>query len=205
MRRSPWTFRLLSMQQRADSLIDRRQYVEARDLLLQALGEAQRRGVESAHLRWLLVFALDGAGDERGALVELEKAIALDPLARRFHDTLDQFTAGLRRELADPEIPPDDPRVPVRYDLLLRCGAADAPSHLAMARYCERTGDLARARRLLDSLVALDPFDHGAWALLESVARGQGDEELAKRAAVEAAATRVRPPAPFAIAGTAEC
>jgi hypothetical protein len=95
-----------------------------------------------------------------------------------------------------------DPSTPRLYDLLSRTGEADLPSHVAMARWCAVTGDLARAGKLADALVTLFPGDPQAWRCKGEVARAAGDAATADECNAEAA-MRGSAPAPFAVPGVA--
>lgn len=203
MRRTTWVLKQLSAQVQAQELMDGQEHEKARDLLLELLVELERAGVAGGHVHWMLCITFDHLGDLPMALYHVEKAVAVDPLSVPFHRSFDIITSRLLSVLTDGDRAVDDPSTPKLYELLVRSGEADSAAHLVMARYCASSGDTARALRLLESLVSLDPLHHGAWELLAEVAGAEGMTELAERAGVEAAATLDQGPGSMASAGGA--
>jgi tetratricopeptide (TPR) repeat protein len=184
--------------------LDERQDAQTSERLLrEVVAEAQRVGVASAYVLWVLAGALDRQGKLEMAFDELRKALEADPLAMPLRSSFHDVAARLRAALSDPSRAEDDADVPRLYTLLAEAGEADLDAHLTMVRFAVATAQLDRARSLAEAVTTLFPAAREAWEALARVARAQGDVARATKADAEAAVAGVRPPL-FAVTGKAE-
>jgi tetratricopeptide (TPR) repeat protein len=175
---------------------------EALKLYQGVLESCRGAGIESGFLFWNLAITADNSGRLEEAFEYIERALGTDPLAQPFLNSFEIIVGRIRAALADESRAVDDPSTPRLYDLLSGAGEADVPSHVAMARWCAASGDLARAAKLADALVTLFPGDPLAWRCKADVARVSGDSATADECAAEAA-VRGSAPTPFAVPGMA--
>lgn len=183
--------------------LEREDRSAALDVYRAVQAEADRLGVESAYLRWLVAMLLDEKGELEMAWKEFEKALAADPLALPVRRSFEVVAGRVRAALVAPGRDPADEATPRLYGLLVRAGEADLGAHLAMARWELATGRVAEARERTQAAVKLYPASREAWALLAQVARAQGDELAAAGADLEAASARVQEPL-FGVLGQAK-
>ena len=174
----------------------------AEKLFREVVAEAQRLGVTSAYVHYVLAGALDRLGNLEMAFDELKKAVKADPLALPVRHSFEDVAARLRAALADPARAPEDADVPRLYGLLVEAGKADLESHLAMVRFAVATAQLERARVLAEALTTLFPAAREAWEALARVARAQGDLARATAAEAEAGLVGIQPPL-FGVEGKA--
>ncbi|MBI5542426.1 MAG: tetratricopeptide repeat protein [Deltaproteobacteria bacterium] len=172
---------------RVQEYIDKDEFEEAKELLERVRSWCSRHKIRSAHVSWLLAIVCDYLDDLPAAVGHVEDALEVDPVSPSFHRSFEIVTERIRRALCDEHRKPDDPETPRLYELLLRLGEADVPSHLAMARFHVRQGDSSAAFRVLDAVTVLSPGHRDAWLLKAVVARSLGEEELAREADLEAA------------------
>jgi|GEM_PF-385169 len=174
----------------------------AESFFREVVSEAQRLGVVSAYVHYVLAGALDRMGKLEMAFDELKKALQADPLALPVRHAFQDVAARLRAALADPTRAADDPEVPRLYTLLVEAGEADLDAHLTMVRFAVATAQLDRARTLAEAVTILFPTAREAWEALARVARAQGDVARATTADAEVALVGVRAPL-FAVVGKA--
>lgn len=151
------------------------------------LAEAQRLGIESAYLRWVVATTHDDMGALEMAWEELEKSMAADPLSLPARRSFEIIANRVRAALSAPGREVGDPSTPRLYGLLVRAGEADLGAHVAMARYQLAVGRAAEARDLARAVTRLFPAAREGWVLLAAVARAQGDELTAAGAELQAA------------------
>ena len=174
----------------------------AEKLFREVLAEAQRLGVASAYVHFVLAGALDRMGRLEMAFDELKKAVRADPLALPVRHAFHDVAVRLRAALVDPARAEDDEAIPRLYTLLVEAGEADLEAHLAMVRFAVATAQLERARALAEAVSTLFPAAREAWEALARVARAQGD--VGRAAAADAEAAGVGVPAPlFGVTGKA--
>ncbi len=191
---------LLGLLRRA---LDERGSAEAAEKLFrQVIAEAQKLGVVSAYVHYVLAGALDRMGKLEMAFDELKKAVQADPLALPVRNAFQDLAARLRVALADPARAADDADIPRLYSLLVNAGEADLDSHLTMVRFAVATAQLDLGRALAEALTTLFPAAREAWEALASVARAQGDAATAAKADGEAAGVQVPVPL-FGVPGKA--
>ena len=166
----------------------------AESLFREVVAEAQRLGLASAYVHYVLSGALDRMGKLEMAFDELKKAVRADPLALPVRQAFEDVAARLRAALADPSRAADDEAIPRLYTLLVEAGEADLEAHLTMVRFAVATAQLERARALAEAVVTLFPVAPEAWETLARVARAQGDVGRAAAADAEAAGVGVRAP-----------
>jgi tetratricopeptide (TPR) repeat protein len=166
------------------------------------LAEAQRLGIESAYLRWVLATAHDDMGALEMAWEEIETSVATDPLSLPARRSFEIIADRVRAALSAPGREASDPSTPRLYGMLVRAGEADMGAHVAMARYQLAAGRAAEARELAAAVTTLYPAAREAWTLLAEVARAQGDEVTAAGAELEAASTGALEPM-FGVLGQA--
>jgi len=174
----------------------------AEKLFREVVTEAQRLGVVSAYVHYMLAGVLDRLGKLEMAFDELKKAVMADPLALPVRHAFDDVAARLRAALADPARAPEDADTPRLYGLLVEAGEADLESHLAMVRFAMATAQLERARVLTEAVTTLFPAAREAWEALARVARAQGDLARAATAEAELALVGIQPPL-FGVEGKA--
>ena len=184
------------------ALDDRGDADGAEKLFREVMAEAQKLGVVSAYVHYVLAGLLDRMGKLEMAFDELKKAVRADPLALPVRHAFQDVAARLRAVLADPGRAADDADVPRLYTLLVEAGEADLEAHLAMVRFAVATAQLERARALAEAVTTLFPADREAWEALARVARAQGDVARAAVADAEAAVMGARPPL-FGVTGKA--
>jgi tetratricopeptide (TPR) repeat protein len=183
--------------------LDERGDAEAAEKLFrEVVAEAQRLGVASAYVHYVLAGALDRLGKLEMAFDELKKAVTADPLALPVRHSFEDVAARLRAALADPARAPEDADIPRLYGLLVEAGKADLESHLAMVRFAVATVQLERARVLAEAVTTLFPAAREAWEALARVARSQGDLARATAAEAEAGLVGIQPPL-FGVEGKA--
>ena len=174
----------------------------AESLFREVVAEAQRLGLASAYVHYVLSGALDRMGKLEMAFDELKKAVRADPLALPVRQAFQDVAARLRAALADPARAADDAAIPRLYTLLVEAGEADLEAHLAMVRFAVATTQLERARALAEAVTTLVPAAREAWEALARVARAQGD--VARAAAADAEAAGAGMPVPlFGMTGEA--
>ena len=166
----------------------------AEKLFREVVAEAQRLGVASAYVHYVLSGVLDRTGKLEMAFDELKKAVRADPLALPVRQAFQDVAARLRAALADPARAADDAAIPRLYSLLVEAGEADLEAHLAMVRFAVATAQLERARALAEAVTTLFPAAREAWEALARVARAQGDVARAAAADAEAAGVGVQVP-----------
>ena len=174
----------------------------AEALFRQLIAEAQRLGVTSAYVHYVLAGVLDRLGKLEMAFDELKKAVQADPLALPVRHAFQDVAGRLRAALADPARPADDADIPRLYTLLVEAGEADLDAHLTMVRFAVATAQLDRARTLAEAATTLYPAAREAWEALARVARAQGDQAGAAKADAEAAGVEVQVPL-FGVVGKA--
>ncbi|MFT3912667.1 MAG: tetratricopeptide repeat protein [Anaeromyxobacteraceae bacterium] len=183
--------------------LDRSDKAAAMQVYRSVLVEAERLGVDSAYLRWVVAVTHDELGALEMAWEELEKSIAADPLSLPARRSFEIIADRVRAALRAPERAVDDPSTPRLYALLIRAGEADLGAHVAMARFELAAGRAAEARGLADAVVRLFPASREAWSLLADVARAQGDAVTAASAGLEAASAGALEPM-FGVFGQAK-
>ena len=175
--------------------LDERGDLEAAEKLFrEVVAEAQRLGVASAYVHYVLSGVLDRTGKLEMAFDELKKAVRADPLALPVRQAFQDVAARLRAALADPARAADDAAIPRLYTLLVEAGEAHLEAHLAMVRFAVATTQLERARALAEAVTTLFPAAREAWEALARVARAQGDVARAAAADAEAAGVGVQVP-----------
>ena len=184
------------------ALDDRGDAEAAEKLLREVMAEAQKLGVVSAYVHYVLSGLLDRMGKLEMAFDELKKAVKADPLALPVRHAFLDVAARLRAALADPARAADDADVPRLYTLLVEAGEADLEAHLAMVRFAVATAQLERARALAEAVTTLFPAAREAWEALARVARAQGDAARAAAADAEAAVMGAEQPL-FGVTGNA--
>ena len=147
----------------------------AEKLFREVVAEAQRLGVASAYVHYVLSGVLDRTGKLEMAFDELKKAVRADPLALPVRQAFQDVAARLRAALADPARAADDAAIPRLYTLLVEAGEAHLEAHLAMVRFAVATTQLERARALAEAVTTLFPAAREAWEALARVARAQGE------------------------------
>ena len=166
----------------------------AEKLFREVVAEAQRLGVASAYVHYVLSGVLDRTGKLEMAFDELKKAVRADPLALPVRQAFQDVAARLRAALADPARAADDAAIPRLYTLLVEAGEADLEAHLAMVRFAVATAQLERARALAEAVTTLFPAAREAWEALARVARAQGDAATAAKADAEAVGVQIPTP-----------
>jgi len=184
------------------ALDDRGDAEAAEKLFREVMAEAQKLGIVSAYVHYVLAGLLDRTGRLEMAFDELKKAVRADPLALPVRHAFQDVAARLRAALADPGRAADDADVPRLYTLLVEAGEADLEAHLAMVRFALATAQLERARALAEAVTTVFPAARDAWEALARVARAQGDRARAAVADAEAAVMDARPPL-FGVTGKA--
>ncbi len=142
-------------------------------------GQLTRYGLESGWTHWVIAVALDNLNKPADALLELRKAMTMDPLDTTFRRSFDIIINRLRGELAT--LPPDDASVLRIYNLLAQSGSNDVQTHLAMARHHLAQGRRQRARELLEALTLLAPISRDVWLERARLERLEGNEAAAAR------------------------
>jgi tetratricopeptide (TPR) repeat protein len=188
---------------RASDLYNKREPAQALEVYRAANEELKRLGASSAFTLWNMAIAADQIGDLPMAFDLLVQTLALDPLAAPFRNSFDIITRRIREALSAPDRRADDPSTPRLYELLARAGEADVPAHVAMARYCAATGDMARAQAIADAMIALHSMEREAWLCKADLARAVGELDEVAECAAEAAALEGEP-VPFAMPGVAQ-
>ena len=183
--------------------LEERDVEAAEKLFRDVVAEAQRLGVTSAFVHFMLAGALDRSGKLEMAFEELKKALEADPLAFPVRSAFYDVAGRLRAALADPARPENDPDIPRLYKLLVGAGQAGLDAHLAMVRYAVATAQLDMARSLAEAVTLLFPAAREAWEALARVARAQGDTAAAAKADAEVAGVQVPVPL-FGVTGKAE-
>jgi tetratricopeptide (TPR) repeat protein len=183
--------------------LEERDVEAAEKLFRDVVAEAQRLGVTSAFVHFMLAGALDRSGRLEMAFEELKKALEADPLAFPVRNAFYDVAARLRAALADPARAENDADIPRLYKLLVEAGQAGLDAHLAMIRYAVATAQLDMARSLAEAVTTLFPAAREAWEALARVARAQGDTAAAAKADAEIAGVQV-PVALFGVTGKAE-
>ena len=184
------------------ALDDRGNAEAAENVLREVIAEAQRLGIVSAYVHFVLAGVLDRSGRLDMAFDELKKAMQADPLALPVRNAFQDVAARLRAALVDPSRAADDGDIPRLYGLLVGAGEADLESHLAMVRFALATAQLDRARTLAEAVTTLFPAAREAWEALARVARAQGDVATAARADGEVAGAELPVPL-FGVTGKA--
>jgi tetratricopeptide (TPR) repeat protein len=184
------------------ALDDRGNAEAAENVLREVIAEAQRLGIVSAYVHFVLAGVLDRSGRLDMAFDELKKAMQADPLALPVRNAFQDVAARLRAALVDPSRAADDGDIPRLYGLLVEAGEADLESHLAMVRFALATAQLDRARTLAEAVTTLFPAAREAWEALARVARAQGDVATAARADGEVAGAELPVPL-FGVTGKA--
>jgi len=184
------------------ALDDRGEAEAAEKVFREVMAEAQKLGVVSAYVHYVLSGVLDRMGRLEMAFEELKQAVRADPLALPVRHAFQDVAARLRAALADPGRAADDADVPRLYALLVEAGEADLEAHLAMVRFALATAQLERARALAEAVTTVFPAARDAWEALARVARAQGDRARAAVADAEAAVMDARPPL-FGVTGKA--
>ena len=141
---------------RLDALVDARGYAEARTGLVALLGQARKRGVQSAQLHWLLAICCDHESDVEAAVHHLKEALRLDPLCVPFHHSREAIQSRLLAMLHDTDRAVDAADTPLLYETLKSLGPVSGETHLLMARHLKAKGDLARALELTRAVLMLD-------------------------------------------------
>jgi len=172
---------------RADDLMDKEQWAQARDILRRGRAAARKGGLPYGLIAWRLCICLDNLGEVEDAFRAAVEAIDQDPLAHLFRHSFTVVAHRLRDIVAAAEI--GDPAVPRQYALLVENDAAEDDTHVAMARHLVRAGEAVQAVRLLDAVTTLSPNFAEAWRLRAEVARVLGNEDDAARCEFEAIAT----------------
>lgn len=188
---------------RAQECIDHEEYGDAKAILDRVRAWCEREQIRSGHVSWLLAIVSDYLDDLPLALRHVEEALECDPISPSFHRSFEIVTDRIRRTLADPGRPPDDPLTPRLYELLARLGEADVPSHLAMARFQAHRGEAEAALRLVEAVTVLFPGQREPWLLKAALARNLGREPQAREAEFEAAALAAPLPLGFPMPGPA--
>ncbi|MFO0585450.1 MAG: tetratricopeptide repeat protein [Anaeromyxobacter sp.] len=183
--------------------LDRSDKAAAMQVFRSVLVEAERLGVDSAYLRWVVAVTHDELGALEMAWEEMEKSIAADPLSLPARRSFEIIADRVRAALRAPGRAVDDASTPRLYAMLIRAGEADLGAHVAMARFELATGRVAEARGLADAVVRLFPASREAWSLLADVARAQGDAVTAASAGLEAASAGALEPM-FGVFGQAK-
>lgn len=178
---------LLMELKRADDLMEKEQWAQARDILRRGRATAREQGLPYGLIAWRLCICLDNLGDVEDALRAAVEAIDHDPLAHPFRNSFHIVAHRLRGMIAAAEI--GDPAVPRQYALLVENDAAEDDTHVAMARHLFHAGEAAQAARLLDAVTTLSPTCAPAWRLRAEVARSLDDEDAATRCDFEAMAS----------------
>jgi tetratricopeptide (TPR) repeat protein len=145
------------------ALDDRGDAEAAEKLIREVMAEAQKLGVVSAYMHYVLSGLLDRMGKLEMAFDELKKAVRADPFALPVRHAFQDVAARLRAALADPGRAADDADTPRLYTLLVEAGEADLEAHLAMLRYAVATAQLERARSLAEAVTTLFPAAREAW------------------------------------------
>jgi len=184
------------------ALDDRGAAEVAEALFREVVAEAQRLGIVSAYLHYVLAGALDRMGKLDMAFDELKKAVEADPLALPVRNAYQDVAARLRAALADPARAAEDAEIPRLYTLLVEAGEADLGAHLAMVRFALANAQLERARTLAEAVTTVFPAAREAWEMLARVARAQGDGATAAKADAEAAGVQIPIPL-FGVTGKA--
>lgn len=183
--------------------LDRSDKAAAMQVFRSVLVEAERLGIDSAYLRWVVAVTHDELGALEMAWEEMEKSIAADPLSLPARRSFEIIADRVRAALRAPDRAVDDASTPRLYAMLIRAGEADLGAHVAMARFELATGRVAEARALADAVVRLFPASREAWSLLADVARAQGDAVTAASAGLEAASAGALEPM-FGVFGQAK-
>jgi tetratricopeptide (TPR) repeat protein len=191
---------MLAEVSRAQELLDKERYDDAREILERAHAYCTDEGLRSAHVLWLLAVTCDFLDDLPQALQYAEQAIELDPASPALRRSYEIVVDRLR--IAVSEAKPDDVETPRLYELLLRVEEADVASHLAMARWHAEAGDPAAAWRVLEALTVLAPSHREAWSLKARVARTLGKVQEAREAESQAAGLDELRTLGFPISGT---
>ncbi len=111
--------------------LDRSDKAAAMQVFRSVLVEAERLGVDSAYLRWVVAVTHDELGALEMAWEELEKSIAADPLSLPARRSFEIIADRVRAALRAPGRAVDDPSTPRLYAMLIRAGEADLqPVHL---------------------------------------------------------------------------
>jgi len=184
------------------ALDDRGDAEAAEKVFREVMAEAQKLGLVSAYVHYVLSGLLDRMGKLEMAFDEIKKAARADPLALPVRYAFLDVAARLRAALADPARAADDADVPRLYTLLVEAGEADLEAHLVMVRFAVATAQLERARALAEAVTTLFPAAREAWEALGRVARAQGDVARAAAADAEAAVMGTQPPL-FGVTGKA--
>jgi tetratricopeptide (TPR) repeat protein len=173
---------------RIQALEEEGKWAEAREWFLETRALARKAGIPHGMISWRLAVCSDNLGEPEAAMEYAVEALENDPLAVPFRNSFEIVCKRIRDTLANESWDVSNPATARFYDLLVRERETDDAAHLAMARHLLATGAPARARRILDALSVLSPRRAEAWALLAVIARGEGDEDAARAAEIEAAA-----------------
>lgn len=169
---------------RAEALMRQEQWNEARELLTRARGYARAQGWPYARIAWSLCVCLDSLGQVEEALRMVVEAIDQDPLATDYRSSFFVVAERLRDLVEKAE--EGDPATPARYAMLVEHDAAEAETHVAMARHLLAAGDEPAAAELLEAVTTVAPSCSAAWLLRGELARKQGLTEEADRCGGEA-------------------
>ncbi|MGC4114234.1 MAG: tetratricopeptide repeat protein [Myxococcales bacterium] len=183
-RRIPMLKTTLAEVARAQELLDKERYDDAREILERAHAFLTDEGQRSSHVLWLLAVTCDFLDDLPQALHYAEQAVDLDPASPALRRSYEIVVERLRTAVG--EARPGDEETPKLYELLIRADEADAGSHLAMARWHAESGNPAEAWRVLEALTVLAPSHREAWSLKATVARTLGKVQEAREAELEA-------------------
>lgn len=178
---------LLGELKRADDLMDKEQWAQARDILRRGRAAARKEGLAYGLIAWRLCICLDNLGEVEDAFRAAVEAIDQDPLAHPFRHSFTVVGHRLRDIVTAAEI--GGPAVPRQYALLVENDAAEDDTHVAMARHLVHAGEAAQAARLLDAVTTLSPNCAEAWRLRAEVERSLGNEDDAARCDLEAMAS----------------
>ena len=190
---------------RIQALEEEGRWAEARAEFVQVRAAARKAGIPHGMVSWRLAVCADNLGEVEAALEYVVEALEADPLSGPFRHSFEVICRRIRETLAGEDWDVADPDTARLYDLLVRERETDDASHLVMARHLLAVGEPARAKRIVEALVTLSPRRAEAWALLATIARGEGDEEGARTAEIEAAACNDAGSTPvFGIPGRAE-
>lgn len=188
---------------RLQRLLDERELVAASALIAEVITTAKRLGVRSAFICFVNAIFADYSGDAVGAFNFIQEAIAMDAAAPPYRHSEAVIIRHLRGKLTAPDRDPADGETPRIWALLANIGEADDACHLALVRFHVAKGNDLEALRVVDAVTTLAPSNRDAWLLKASIATRLGDERLAGRARIEAAALD-RGPVSFVVAAEAQ-
>lgn len=197
------TERLAGRIKEAQERMENQDPAGAEVILEEIAAEAERVGIRSAHVAWMLAVAHDYQGELEEALEGILKSLALDPLEPSIRNSRDIIVRRVTEALSAAEREAGDPSTPRLYQLLQRTGPVPLGAHLAMARHHLAAGSLPEARRLVEAATLLFPVEPAAWRAKAEVARCAGDEAAARDAEAQAGAV-MKEEAPFGTPGVAQ-